>query len=235
MKTIFEQLRMIFWVASMIGASTFVSAQEASPEVGFLRIVNAIAKGEGNLNVLIDGEDIFPKGYKLGQRTGGYGVKAGSHTITLKKQGLESGTTKVTLAKGETLSMIGFAELEPAKKDAKEDEPPVWRIKILLLKQSDPESGYRMALISLCTKEELIIQAETVGKSKPEMYGLERLKITNVSLGKFKPEVTIKTGGEPLAVVAPEDPGNYVVIIYEDETGKVKALSFYDPKFVIAG
>lgn len=235
MKTIFKIFQMTCLIASVIGTSSSLVAQDSPPEVGFLRIVNAVAKGEGNTNVLIDGEDIFPKGYRLGQRTGGYGVKAGSHTITIKKQGLESGTTKVTLAKGETLSMIGFAELVPPDKDAKEDVPPVWRIKILLLKQSDPESGYRMALISLCTKEEMIINAETVGRSKPEMYGLTRLKITNVNLGNSKPEVTLKAEGETLCVVAPEDPGNYVVVIYEDEIGKVKALSFYDPKFVIAG
>jgi hypothetical protein len=233
MKMIFERILIIGLAFSLMGVNS--SAQEAPPEVGFLRIVNAISKGEGMVNVFIDGEDIFPKGYKLGQRTGGYGVKAGAHTISIKKNGLETGSTKVNLAKGETLSMICFAELVPPDKDAKKDEPPVWRIKILLLKQSSPESGYRMALISLCKKDETMVQAETVGKTKPETFSLARLKITNVNLGKSKPEVVIKVEGDIVTVVAPEDPGNYIVLFYEDEAGKVKALSFYDPKFVIAG
>ena len=36
-------------------------------------------------------------------------------------------------------------------------------------------------------------------------------------------------------VVSPDGPGNYVVLLYQDPDGKTKALSFFDPKFVIAG
>ena len=52
--------------ASMLSAI----GKEGSPEVGFVRIINAIAPGNGTTRVLIDGEDLFPKGYQLGQRSG---------------------------------------------------------------------------------------------------------------------------------------------------------------------
>ncbi|MCB1133007.1 MAG: DUF4397 domain-containing protein, partial [Verrucomicrobiae bacterium] len=58
---------------------------EEKPNVCFLRYVNAIAPGKGNANVIINGEDIFPKGYALGQFTGGFGLEAGSHTIKIEK------------------------------------------------------------------------------------------------------------------------------------------------------
>ena len=111
--------------------------------------MNAVAPGEGNANILIDGERHFPKGYKLGQRTGGFGLKAGPHTISIKKTGVETGTTKITLNKGETLSLIGFAEKVPP---IKEGDPVKWKTKILRLKQSDPESGFRLALVPLCDR-----------------------------------------------------------------------------------
>lgn len=233
MKTISNLLVCFAAIASFIGYLPQAHAQQKEePEVGFLRIVNAVAPGEGNANIILDGKDIFPKGYKLGQKTAGFGVKAGQHTISIKKNGVETGTTKITLNKGETLSMIGFAErVEPVK----EGDPVKWRTKILLLKQSDPETGYRLALIPLCTQDELKVEIQVQGRPQPDISYAKRMVITPVGLGKSKPEVNIKVGGESLVSIAPEDPGNYVVVFFEDETGKIKALSFYDPKFVIAG
>lgn len=215
-----------------IVGNPYVVAQDEPPNVGFLRIVNVVAPGEGNAKFIVDGKDIYPKGYKLGQKTAGFGVKAGEHTISIEKTGVETGTTKIKLAKGETLSMIAFAEkIEPIK----EGEPVKWRTKILLLKQSDPESGYRLALVPLCNEDELKVQIQFQGRPQPEISYAKRMVVTPVGLGKSKPEVTISVANEAVATVAPEDPGNYVVVFYEDETGKIKALTFYDPKFVIAG
>lgn len=206
--------------------------QQDQPQVGFVRIVHAVAAGDGKANILIDGEDIFPKGYELGQRTGGFGLKAGAHTISIKKNGVETGTTKVSLATGETMTLIGFAEkVEPKK----EGDPPTWVTRILRLKQSDPERGYRMTLISVCDKEEIMVKAEVQGKASKETAHVKRLSTTMVDLGRSKGEVLVKIGDEILTTVSPDDPGNYVVLLYQDMDGKTKALSFFDPKFVIAG
>lgn len=215
-----------------VGASYPVFAQESPPQVGFVRIVNAVAPGEGKVSMLIDGEDIFPKGYDLGQRTGGFGLKAGSHTITIKKTGVESGTTKITLNTGETLTLIGFAEKVPAKK---EGDPPVWVTKILRLKQSDPERGFRMTLVSVCDTDEVTIKAAVQGKGSIETAHVKRLATTSVDLGGARGEVLVKAGEDIVTTLSPEDPGNYVVVLYQDAEGRIKALSFFDPKFVIAG
>ncbi len=34
--------------------------------------------------------------------------------------------------------------------------------------------------------------------------------------------------------ISPDRPGNYVVVIYQNAEGEFRALSFYDPKYVIA-
>ncbi len=207
-------------------------AQQGPPEVGFVRIVHAVAPGSGKANILIDGEDIFPKGYDLGQRTGGFGLKAGSHTITIKKDGVEPGSTKISLAIGETLSLIGFAELVPPKKKG---DPPTWITRILRLKQSAPERGFRMTLVSVCEKDDVMIKAAVLGKQKLETAYVKRLATTAVDLGRARGEVLVKVGDEIITTISPEDPGNYVVVLYQDADGNIKALSFYDPKFVVAG
>jgi len=232
MKTIFKCLVRCCLVTSWVLVMPVCLAQDVPPEVGFVRIVNAVVPGVGNTSIRIDGENIFPKGYTLGQRTGGFGLKAGSHEIAIEKEGVISGKTKVALKTGETLTLIGFAEKVPAK-DL--DKPPVWKTKILRLKQSDPESGYRLAVVSLCPQDEIRVNVAGADQAKAVPLDAKRLVISSISLGKAKSDVTLTVDGEMIATLGTEDPGNYVVVLYEDENGKVKALSFYDPKFVIAG
>jgi hypothetical protein len=219
-------------LTALLLAVSAALAQDGPPQVGFVRIVNAVAAGDGKASILIDGEDIFPKGYELGQRTGGFGLKSGSHTITIRRNGVEPGSTKVDLQAGETMTLIGFAEKVPAEK---KDDPPVWKTRILRLKQSDPERGFRMTLVSVCDQDEVTIQAAIQGKQTVESATVKRLATTMVDLGRSRGEVLVKAGDEIITTVSPEDPGNYVVLLYQDAGGAIKALSFFDPKFVIAG
>jgi hypothetical protein len=229
MKTISK----IFAATLCMFASMFSAiGKEGSPEVGFLRIINAIAPGNGTTRVLIDGEDLFPKGYQLGQRSGGIGLAAGPHTVTLQKNGVESGTTKIDLKSGETLSLIGFAEKIPATDD---HAPPRWTTKILKLKQSDPERGFRMTLLSVCDLDEVKVDAIIPGQKDITIAHVKRLSTAVIDLGSTRSEAMVNVGGEIISTVSPDEPGNHVVVIYQDAEGKIRALTFFDPQFVIAG
>ena len=216
----------------LFGVIASASGKETSPEVGFLRIINAIAPGNGTARVLIDGEELFPKGYQLGQRSGGIGLAAGPHTVTLQKNGVESGTTKIDLKSGETLSLIGFAEKIPATDD---HAPQRWTTKILRLKQSDPEHGFRMTLLSVCDLDEVKVDAIIPGKKDITTAYVKRLSTAAIDLGSTRNEVMVKVGIEVITTVSPDEPGNHVVVLYQDADGKIRALTFFDPKFVIAG
>jgi hypothetical protein len=229
MKTISK----IFAATLCMFASMFSAiGKEGSPDVGFLRIINAIAPGNDMTRILIDGEDLFPKGYQLGQRSGGIGLAAGLHTVTLQKNGVESGTTKIDLKSGETLSLIGFAEKIPATDD---HAPPRWTTKILKLKQSDPERGFRMTLLSVCDLDEVKVDAIIPGQKDITIAHVKRLSTAVIDLGSTRSEAMVNVGGEIISTVSPDEPGNHVVVIYQDAEGKIRALTFFDPKFVIAG
>jgi hypothetical protein len=216
----------------MFGVISSASGKATSPEVGILRIINAIAPGNGTTRVLIDGEELFSKGYELGQRSGGIGLAAGPHTVTLQKNGVESGTTKIELKSGETLSLIGFAEKIPATDD---HAPQRWTTKILRLKQSDPERGFRMTLLSVCDLDEVKVDAIIPGKSDIPTAHVKRLATAAIDLGSTRSEAMVKVGGEVITTISPDEPGNHVVVLYQDAEGKIRALTFFDPKFVIAG
>jgi hypothetical protein len=75
-----KTLTRLLIAALLLVAPSLTHAQEdGPPQVGFIRIVNAVAPGLGLANVFVDGDDIFPKGYQLGQRTGGIGAHARRH------------------------------------------------------------------------------------------------------------------------------------------------------------
>lgn len=229
MKTIFKILTALLCLFISLYR---VKGNEMPPKVGFLRIVNAIAPGIGTTRILIDGEDLFPQGYQLGQRSGGIGLPAGKHTVRLEKNGVESGTTQIDLKSGETLSLIGFAEKIPSPDG---NHMSRWATKILRLKQSDPERGFRMTLLSVCDVDEVSVQAISPEKNEIQVANVKRLSTTSIDLGSTRSEAMMRVGGEILTTVSPDDPGNHVVVIYQDANGKILALTFFDPKFVIAG
>ena len=208
-------------------------AQGGKPQVGFIRLVNAVGPGTGNTKLLIDGENMYPKGYKLGQRTGGIGLEAGSKKIAISKDGVEEGSTSLNVEAGETISLIAFAEKLPADKD----KPERWGVKILRLKQRAQEKGFRLTVLSVCSNPEVLFETDIQGKDKPEASSVKRLMTTTVDLGNAGGDVTVRlrNPAKVLTSFRPDDPGNYVLVVYDGPDGGVQSLYFYDPKFVIAG
>ena len=185
------------------------------------------------MELVIDGANMFPKGYDLGQRTGGIGLEAGTRKVEVRKKGVETGTTKLPLETGETITLVAFAVPIPA--DKREEDGPEWTAKILKLKQRDVERGYRLTVVSVSSKPELDVRAMIEGRGKIENKRIKRLTTGSFELGSSRSDVELRLGDEPLAFVSLDDPGNYVVVLFDDGEGKVKGISFYDPRFVIAG
>lgn len=208
--------------------------QEGAPTVGFVRLVNAVAAGEGNTMMRVDGEELYPKGYRLGQRTGGIGLQAGSRKIEVSKEGVETGKTTVDVNIGETTTLVAFAEKVESED---EEEPPKWQARILRLKQSDPERGYRLTVVSVCAQPDVSFRIATEARRSLELKVVKRFDTTSVDLGNARGDVEIrlKDADEALCGMSLDEPGNYVAVFYNDADGNIKALTFYDPKFVIAG
>lgn len=231
MKTVFN-LPVVLIVCANFLLSHALHAQEETPKFGFVRIVNAVYQGVGNAKFSVDGEDIYPTGYKLGQTSGGLSIKQGPHAIAVSKEGVEKGSTKIDLVSGETTTVIAFAEMVPA---AKKGDPPIWTIKLLRLNQREVSKGYGLTLVSVADEPETAVQLAIQGKGAVEKNFVKRLGVTNIDLGEARGEVFVKIGDKIVTTVSPDTPGNYVVVVYQNEEGEVAAIYFFDPKFVIAG
>jgi hypothetical protein len=226
MKTIFNGLLLL--LASVVN----VVAQTEKPSAGFLRVVHLVAPGEGTLRVKLDGVELFPRGYELGQRTGGIGLPTGGHVLELAKNGVESVKEKLDLPQGETITVLAYAEKLPP---TREGEPPRWAIRLRKLPAATPVEGYRLSLISFCDREELVVRTFIETKRKTETTPLKRFQTSEIDLGRSRGGVEVRLGNEALATVSLDEPGNYIVVLYEDASGRVRALAFYDPKLELAG
>ncbi len=233
MKTIFSRRGLLALIVFLLPAAALAQGDGEKPKVGFIRLVNAVGPGTGNVNLKIDGQDRYPTGYKLGQRTGGIGLAPGPKRITVSKEGVEEGTTTFTVEDGETMNLVAFAEKVPATKD----KPERWVMKILRLKQRDAEDGYRLTVLSMCNEPETIFAYQREADKEATMSSVKRLMTTSIELGKRAGDVNVFARDKTtlLSFFRPDMKGNYVVMLYNDADGSTKAIFFYDPKFVIAG
>ncbi len=223
MKTIFKTLLAI---GGTISVSLAQQDKPANP-TGFIRVVNGVAQGPGNINVMIDGDDMRPQGYKLGDATGGMGLRAGTHKVVIKKEGLEDGSTSVVLEKDQTVTLIPFSEKVPAS----DKRPAYFRIQILRLRQHDVESGRLATFVSVSANPEIKVDLQDEGGKSASAY-VKRLAIAEMPLNYTQGYAPAKVNGVSISPIPIGGAGNYVVVLYDTPEGKVESLYFRDFKFL---
>jgi len=225
MKTIF---RILF---AFVVSWSLCHAQGEQDKVptGFIRLVNCVAEGKGTLKLEIDGKDMRSQGYKLGDATGGIALGPGGRKITIKKEGVEEGSTTIQLEKDQTVTVIPYAEKIPAT----DESPAHLAIRILRLKQRTVESARTATFVSVSGMPEL--KAEVQGSdSNWSSAFVKRLSISEVSLTNSVGYAPVKINGSPGKPIPIGGLGNYVIVLYDDTEGKVQSLYFRDFKFLSA-
>ncbi len=225
MKTIFNSLKITLLLALL---PPLVLAEGESKH-GFIRLADSVAPGVGALTMQIDGKSVNDDGYKLGDSTGGIKVPVGSHTVKFLREGTEDGNTKVTVAANETTILIPFAEKVPAT-DAK---PAYWAIRVLRLKQRDTEQGRSATFVSVSQNPEIKVEMREP-EGKWNSYFVKRLAVTQAPILYPRGYVPVKCGAVELQPIPVASEGNYVMLLYDDENGKLKSLNFRDRKFLSA-
>ncbi len=225
MKTISKTLLLFVAILSPLLAAK----DPTTPPTAFIRVVNGVAQGTGQLSVEIDGENMRPDGYKLGDATGGMGMKAGSHKVTFKRQGVKEGTTTVVLEKDQTVTLIPFAERVPAT----DQVPTHYEVRVLRLKQKDVESGRVATFASVSSAPELKIE---LGTKDHKMISdvIKRLTIVEMPLSYTVGYAPVSVNDTPIEPLPIGSAGNYVIVLYDDAVGKVQSIYFRDFKFLSA-
>ncbi len=241
MKTIFKSPQPCYsaiglrqWVLPIIFAisSQLLSAQEKKQEPAptcFIRIANAVAPGTGNVNVSIDGEDVYPSGYKFGAVTGGIGLPPGSHVVTIRREGVKVGSTKVSLEKDQTVTLISFAERVPAT----DQEEAHFALRIMRLKQKEVQGGRSASFVSVSVQPELLVELRAPSGSWAKV-SVKRLTVNEMPILYPEGYAPVRVNEQGMAPIPIGGDGNYVVVLYDTPEGKVESLYFRDFKFLSA-
>ncbi len=194
---------------------------------GFIRLMNAVGVGSGELEFRINGEKVRDKGYRLGDVTGGIARKPASYQISFHRTGIESGETKLNVLKDETTTLIPFAEFVPAT----ESKPEHWTIRILRLKQSDSREKSTATVINLTRKPELSVRIQQKDGTWTPMH-IARLALERAPILQRSGYVSIQAESQDLQPLSVGSSGNYVAVIYEDADGKICSENFQDHKYL---
>ncbi len=225
MKTIFRTLL-------LFAATHCLSLAEETDEnlpSGFIRLVNGVAGGEGNVKLEIDGQDMRPKGYKLGDATGGIGLRPGARKVTIRKTGVKEGSTTIQLEKDQTVTVIPYAEKIPAS----DQEPGHLAIRILRLKQRSVDEGRTATFVSVSANPELKVELQGDDGNWATVF-VKRLSIGETPLTFSVGYAPTKVNGKIIKPIPIGGPGNYVIVLYDDPEGNVQSIYFRDFKFLSA-
>lgn len=202
---------------------------EAIGPRGFVRLLDAVACGSGKLDFLIDGRKAREEGYELGDVTGGIARKPGSYKVTFRREGVEEGETKITLAKNETTTLIPFAELVPATPD----KTAYWKIRILKLKQLEEKEKRTATIVNVTSEPELKVEVRSKNGTWDARF-VKRLELKRMEIYQKSGYVPLRVGSKNLKPLSVGTSGNFVAVIYQDSEGVTQSQNFQDYKYLSA-
>lgn len=215
-----ECYKLIIALASaFLGA---LSAQAQSPAqgeaLGYFRFVQATGI-PGKITVLLDVDDLQPEGYTTGQCTGAIGFPAKTYQIKVHHPDLGDLRLALPLKPGSINTLVIFTKME----NPKPDQSPKLMLSHYILESpaEDKAKGHNLTFVQ-CTSQpsvdfDVAGQPLSVARLTPV-----KIRVTK-SMGEF-PALSI--GGTKLCTLNFKDPQDTVVIIFGDESGAMKAVSF---------
>jgi hypothetical protein len=218
--------------AALLASGYSARAQNPDETVGprgFVRLMNAVGNGTGKLEVRIDGGKVREEGYELGDVTGGIPRKPNTYNVSFQRIGVESGETKVTLEKNETITLIPFAELVPATPE----KEAYWKIRILKLKQLETKQKRTATIVNVTRDPELKIEIRQ-NDEKWEALVVKRLGLERTGIQQSSGYVPLRSGGKDLKPLSVGTSGNFVAVVYEDAAGAIRSQNFQDYKYLSA-
>jgi len=218
------------WVfAASLQCLTAQEKAEPPPPTGFIRIANAVAAGTGNVKVIVDGRDVYAPGYKFGAVTGGIGLPPGGHSVTIRREGVKEGTTKVNVDKDQTVTLIPFSEKVPAS----DQEKAHFEVRILRLKQKEIQGGRGASFVSVSGQQELTAELRDPD-GKWQKIPVKRLMIGEATIRYPEGYAPVRVNGKDMEPIPIADTGNYVVVLFDDVDGNIKSVNFRDFKYLSA-
>lgn len=188
-------------------------AQTPAPAFGTVVVVNTLP-GPGNLFVRFGPENIWPPGFSPGQSTGAVAFPAGKKAVEARCEGFVTTRLEAEIPAKANAAMVFYPGAEV------KDGPDKGKRKIGLF-QPEPHRAeikgrnWKIILVGGPTSATLSVNGGTMPlqRDRPETIG------EGAGNG-----VEVKNGGETIFTAGVSDPGEYWVVVYESEPGKLAAV-----------
>jgi hypothetical protein len=169
--------------------------------------------------VHLDADDLQPEGYVSGQCTGAIGFPAKTYQIKIQHTTLGELRLAMPLKPGSVNTLVIFTKMERPKPD----QPPKLVLSHYILESPAEEraKGHTLTLVQ-CTPQPTI-EFDIAGQPLNVTRLVPGVIRVTKSMGEFP---TISIGSAKLCTLNFKEPQDTVVIIYADETGVMKAVSF---------
>ncbi|MFT4176883.1 MAG: hypothetical protein QM627_09525 [Luteolibacter sp.] len=201
----------------MVIFSLLVPTIWAEEERGYLRIFNAVNRGEGSLQVRVNRESLSPEGYALGDLTGGIPLKPGVYRINFEREGTLPARTQLTVHARETTVLIAYVEASD-----RGDE-----IRTFRLKPREVTDSRMVTLVSVAGSPNLKPEVRQVDR-RWRAYSLERLKPLGFENLQPSAYLTLRCQGREFTTRSLGESGHAVIVFYEDEQGGLRMKSYLD-------
>lgn len=194
---------------------------------GFLRMLNAVNRGNGKLEFIIDSKLVRPDGYLPGNVTGAIALKPMTHSIAFRRDGVKTAQIQFLVTANHTTILIPFAEQVPAN----DGQPAHWAIKILKLKQHEPENKRTATFVSVVPDPELNLEIRQLdGQWQP--VSVKRLGLARINIQQTRGYLPVRSVTRTLSPISIGPSGNFVSVLYQDEQGILRSKNFQDYKYL---
>lgn len=206
---------LLLWLISSVAIAT--------PEQGFIRIVNAVGHGEGPLKVMVNGQPLCKDGYAPCDVTGRMVLPAGKHQLRFERVGLAVGSARVSLESGQSLIVIPYVEAIPGWQEI----GPQYRIKVFRMASEDVGERKCVTLLSMMPGDALSLRMRDLDRGWLAQ-SLPHLEPKQIEITQLRGYLPLLLGRRKMASIPIGSAGNHIVVLYDSGDGKVASLEFKD-------
>ncbi|MEM8953339.1 MAG: hypothetical protein AAGD22_04225 [Verrucomicrobiota bacterium] len=171
---------------------------------------------------MMNDRSLYERGYKPGQKTGGMGFLAGDHSFVATNEGFEPVSETMSIEAGKSSTVIVMSSI------IRDEDGEVAEKRLLakVLRNEGKTDDYLITMFNLSERPSVSIR---LGSKSYRMNSGERVKIDGAAEGSFE----VAHDDQVLDQFYMEEPGNYVLMIFDEPDGSVNASFFIDHAFEV--
>ncbi|MEM6910738.1 MAG: hypothetical protein AAF555_04070 [Verrucomicrobiota bacterium] len=224
MKELFRKSLSIWCLyAALLGGA----GAQSLDNYGFVRFVNLVEAGQGNLKASIAGNDLKKRGFELGERSFPIPLPSGNHELRVAREGCMPSVLTIEVSAGKTQAV--FARSVPEFGD--DGELLRWWIRLVPVEHASRGDERGVTFLSFSKIDPLPVRIER--QNAPTIFvNLKRNDAQWIEVPFTGNPAGFFSGENQLTEAIPDREGQHVLIVFDQgEDGKLGSVFYRDVAF----